>query len=172
MRNICTGDTSDRGTLLMHGRNRDLFRRFLSLLHSPFRTSLAHLASVSRHRQVSMYALDARYTDFSWKLVRQWAECASPNAKLGSGLASTVRSSTHTQQKPHRSHTHLSHPIAVRRRTIPLKWYAGGGVRRRVLRRCGVQLLCLRQPHVYDEPNAVRYSRCVAETGIRPKRGV
>mmetsp|Transcript_19550 Transcript_19550/g.64641 ORF Transcript_19550/g.64641 Transcript_19550/m.64641 type:complete len:357 (+) Transcript_19550:673-1743(+) len=37
-----------------------------------------------------MYALDARYTDFSWKLVRQWAECASPNAKLGSGLASTV----------------------------------------------------------------------------------
>lgn len=88
----------------MHGRNRDLFRRFLSLLHSPFRSSLAHLASVSRHRQVSMYALDARYTDFSWKLVRQWAECASPNAKLGSGLASTVRRSTHTQQKPHLSY--------------------------------------------------------------------
>ena len=39
-----------------------------------------------------------------------------------------------------------------------------------MLRRCGVQLLCLRQPNVNDEPDAVRYSRCVAETGARLKK--
>ena len=98
---------------------------------------------------------------------------SAPRQTPSSGAGSPPRcEGAHTRSRSRTSHTYLSHPIAVRRRTIPLKWYAGGGVRLRVLRRCGVQLLCLRQPNVNDEPDAVRYSRCVAETGARLKRGV